>query len=71
MGHPKRSNDWYIAPTSAGAARSQSDEIPGVPVRLPKSGSVEFIDWLDRGGLVDEFDDHRYQQPLIACTATL
>lgn len=26
-------------------------------VQLP----VEFLDWLDREGLVDEFDDHWYQ----------
>lgn len=34
-------------------------------MRLPKSGSVqlpvEFVDWLDRAGLVDEFDDHWFQ----------
>ncbi len=32
---------------------------------MPKSGSVQlpvdFVDWLDRAGLIDEFDDHWYQ----------
>lgn len=66
MGHPKRSNGRYTAPKSAGGALSPFDlEIPGVAVQLPKSGSVqlpvEFVDWLDRDGLVDEFDDHWFR----------
>lgn len=62
MGHPKRSRGRYTAPKSRGDGDSPVDlELPGVTAHLPKSGMVqlpvEFLDWLDREGLVDEFDD--------------
>lgn len=66
MGHPKRSRGRYTAPKSKGDGHSPVDlELPGVTANLPKSGMVqlpvEFLDWLDREGLVDEFDDHWHQ----------
>lgn len=63
VGHPKRTGGRYTKPnTRSGEHGSFDIEVPGVGMRLPKSGlvqlPVEFAAWLDESGLVSDFDDH-------------